>query len=327
MIESLDPQIKIPLLEVINKPAPPVDLDAPVKISFSVRILTFFAIVIPFIGFLASIYLFWGNGISAVDLGLLVGFYIVTALGITVGYHRLFVHRSFETYGWVKFLYGVFGSMAIEGPLFQWSAMHRRHHQHSDKPDDPHTPHHSGGGIKGFIKGFWNAHVGWLFNPDPPQLYRYIKDLRASRTLRVVSATFPIWALISIVLPGVIGGLITMSWYGFFTGMIWGGLVRIFLVHHVTWSVNSACHIWGTRPYKSDDQSTDNFVFGVLAMGEGWHNAHHAFPTSARHGLSWWKIDFSWYTISLMKMLGLAWDIKVPTKEQQQKNLRKTATV
>lgn len=292
------------------------------KISFSVRIVTFFAILIPFLGVVAAPFIVWGWGFGWTDLGLLVGLYTLTALGITVGFHRLFVHRSFETYGWVKFLFAVLGSMAIEGPLFQWAAMHRKHHQHSDTPEDPHTPHHSGNGVWGTIKGFFFAHVTWLFAPDPVGLVKYIKDLKQNKSLRVASALFPLWATISILLPAVLGGLITQSWVGALTGLIWGGLVRIFLVHHVTWSVNSACHIWGQRPYKSGDQSTNNFIVGVLAMGEGWHNTHHAFPTSARHGLRWWQIDTSWYLIRAMKALGLAWDVKVPTKEQQIKNQR-----
>jgi stearoyl-CoA desaturase (Delta-9 desaturase) len=303
-------------------PLPSPDDYEPVVASFAVRAVTMIAIVVPLIGVLAAPFVVWGWGFGWTDLALFVGMYVVTALGITVGFHRLFVHRSFETYGWVKVLYGVMGSMAIEGQLFQWSAMHRRHHQHSDTPDDPHTPHHSGSGVWGVIKGFFHSHVAWLFDPDPAALHRYVKDLRASKALRVVNALFPLWAAISIVLPAVLGGLITMSWAGALTGFIWGSAVRIFLVHHVTWSVNSACHLWGKQPFKSNDESRNNAIVGLLAMGEGWHNTHHAFPTSARHGLRWWQIDLSWYTIRAMELVGLAWDVKVPTKEQQIKNAR-----
>jgi stearoyl-CoA desaturase (delta-9 desaturase) len=294
----------------------------PAKASLTMRVVTFFAIVLPLLGVIAAPFFVWGWGFGWTDLGLLVGSYLITALGITVGFHRLFVHRSFETYPWVKFLFAVFGSMAIQGSLFQWCAVHRRHHQHSDTPDDPHTPHHSGNGIWGMIKGFWHAHIAWFFLPDPPGIWRYVKDLRASKSLRVANALFPLWATLSILLPGVLGGMITQSWMGVWTGLIWGSAVRIFLVHHITWSVNSACHIWGRQPYKSDDHSRNNFLFGILAMGEGWHNTHHAFPTSARHGLRWWQPDFSYYTIKAMSLVGLAWDVRVPTKEQQKKNLR-----
>jgi stearoyl-CoA desaturase (Delta-9 desaturase) len=264
----------------------------------------------------------WGWGFGWTDRGLLLGMYLLTALGITVGFHRLFVHRSFETYTWVKFLWAVLGSMAGQGSLFQWVGMHRRHHQHSDTPDDPHTPHHHGGGVLGLLRGFWHAHIAWFFLPDPPDLDRYVADLRASRALRVASALFPVWVALGLVLPAVLGGVITLSWAGVWTGLIWGGLVRLFLVHHVTWSVNSACHLWGFRPYRSDDQSRNNVVFGILALGEGWHNTHHAFPTSARHGLRWWEVDVSYWVIRALALLGLAWNVKLPTKQAQLREQR-----
>ena len=151
---------------------------------------------------------------------------------------------------------------------------------------------------------------------DTSDLSRYTKDLHSNKAIVRASKLFPVWAVLGFIIPAVLGGLLTLSWGGALTGAIWGGPVRLFLVHHVTWSINSACHLWGRKPYKSDDESRNNFVFGVLAMGEGWHNAHHAFPTSARHGLKWWQPDVSYYTIRLMKLLGLAWDVKVPSKQQ-----------
>src|SRR5512142_2983993 len=226
-----------------------------------------------------------GGGFTWVDLGLLVGMYLLTALGITVGYHRLFVHRSFETNIVVKFVLAVLGSMAVQGSLLKWVALHRRHHQHSDKMDDPHTPHHQGRGILGWLRGYWRAHIGWFFEPEPAELSRYVPDLERSRALRVASVLFPLWITRGLLSPAVLGGLLSGTRVGVWTGFIWGGLVRIFLVHHVTWSVNSACYLWGLRPYRSGDESRNNAVFGVLALGEGWHNTHHAFPTSARHGL------------------------------------------
>lgn len=288
----------------------------------SVRLATLLAIVLPLGGVIAAPFLVWEWGFFWTDLGLLLGMYIVTALGITVGFHRLFVHRSFETYTWLKFIWAILGSMAVQGPLFRWAARHRSHHQHADTPDDPHSPQHGGEGIRGLLKGFWHAHVGWFFAPDPPDLDRYIKDLTASRTLWVASKLFPLWVALGIAIPTLLGGLITQSWSGAFTGFIWGGLVRIFLVHHVTWSVNSACHLWGVRPYKSNDNSRNNVFFGILALGEGWHNTHHAFPASARHGLRWWEIDVSYWVIRSMNVLGLAWNLKLPTLEAQAKKCR-----
>lgn len=291
----------------------------PERASLKVRLVTLIAIVVPLLGVIAAPFFLWGWGFGWTDLGLLLGMYVFTALGITVGFHRLFVHRSFETYMWVKFIWAVLGSMAVQGSLFQWVGMHRRHHQYSDTLQDPHSPQHGGRGVLGLLRGFWHAHIGWLFAPDPPDLDHYIKDLRASRSLRVASYLFPLWVALSIVLPAVLGGVITQSWGGVWTGLIWGGLVRLFLVHHVTWSVNSACHLWGFRPYQSHDMSRNNVVFGILSLGEGWHNTHHAFPTSARHGLRWWQIDVSYWVIRILALLGLAWNLKLPTAEAQAK--------
>jgi stearoyl-CoA desaturase (Delta-9 desaturase) len=280
-----------------------------------VRVVTLVVIVVPLLGLIAAPFFVWGWGFSWADLGLLLGMYLLTALGITVGFHRLFVHRSFETYTWVKVVFAALGSMAVQGSLFKWVAYHRRHHQHSDTPDDPHTPHHSGRGVLGVIRGAWHAHIGWFFQSDPPDLSDYIRDLEKSRAMRVADALFPLWIVVGLAIPALIGGLVKGSWLGVWTGLIWGGLVRIFLVHHVTWSVNSACHLWGLRPYQSEDESRNNVIFGILALGEGWHNAHHAFPTSARHGLQWWQIDVSYYLIRLLSWIGLAWKVKLPSAQ------------
>jgi stearoyl-CoA desaturase (delta-9 desaturase) len=209
--------------------------------------------------------------------------------------------------------------MAVQGPMLKWVALHRRHHQHSDTPEDPHSPHHHGRGVLGLLRGAWHAHIGWFFDRDPEDLPRYVPDLRKSRALRVASALFLLWVALGLLIPAVLGGLLTLSWAGVWTGLIWGGLVRVFLVHHVSWSVNSACHLWGLRPYRSDDQSRDNVVFGVLALGEGWHNTHHAFPTSARHGLRWWQVDASYWVIRALALLGLAWDVRLPSAEARAK--------
>jgi stearoyl-CoA desaturase (delta-9 desaturase) len=161
-------------------------------------------------------------------------------------------------------------------------------------------------------RGLWRAHVGWMFEPFDANLRRYAADLSTDRLVSCLSMLFPLWVLLGLLIPGTVAGLVTGSWTGFLLGMLWGGLVRIFLVHHVTWSINSVCHIWGTRPFRSHDESRNNAIFGVLAFGEGWHNNHHAFPTSARHGLRWWEVDVSYAIIWLMAKLRLAWDVRVP---------------
>ncbi len=283
--------------------------------SRAARIGTMFAVVLPLVGFAFAMVSLWGWGFGWVDLGLLVGMYALSALGITVGFHRYFTHKSFETNAVVRFILAALGSMAVQGSVLRWVAQHRRHHQHSDTPADPHSPHHHGHGIMGMVRGFWHAHIGWAFKPDVVGLDRYVTDLRKFVSIRVASALFPLWILLGLVVPAVLGGLITGTWGGALFGLIWGGLVRVFLVHHITWSVNSVCHLWGSQPYPDKDHSRNNLVFGVLALGEGWHNNHHAFPTSARHGLRWWQIDVSYYVIRALALVGLAWKVRVPTTE------------
>jgi stearoyl-CoA desaturase (Delta-9 desaturase) len=291
--------------------------EAPERLSVGVRVATLLTVLLPLLALGVAAVLLWGWGFSWADLGLLLGMYVLTALGITVGFHRLFTHRSFETYGAVQFVFGVLGSMAVQGPLLKWVALHRRHHQHSDESGDPHSPHGHGRGLLGLLRGLWHAHLGWLFDPHPPDLDRYVKDLRQSRLLRLLSALFVVWVALGLLIPAALGGLLAGTWLGVWTGLVWGGLVRVFLVHHVTWSVNSVCHLWGFRPYRSQDESRNNFVFGVLALGEGWHNTHHAFPTSARHGLRWWQPDVSYYVIRALALLGLAWKVKLPSEEAE----------
>lgn len=322
VIEPLDAN-EMTVLPVADPAAElPVPYDPPAKVSLTVRLLVLGVIIVPILGVTAAPFIVWGWGFHWTDLGLLVSLYVLTVVGITVGYHRMFVHRSFETNIAVKFVLAILGSMAVQGPLLAWVAKHRRHHQHADKAGDPHSPHGHDGGVGGVLRGLWHAHIGWLFDADPPDLDRYVQDLSQSRVLRAVSSLFFVWVALGLLIPAVLGGLLTRTWAGVWTGVIWGGLVRIFLVHHVTWSVNSACHLWGLQPYRSKDESRNNAVFGVLAMGEGWHNTHHAFPTSARHGLRWWQLDMSYWIIWALARVGLAWDVKLPTIQAQRERQR-----
>ncbi len=286
----------------------------PARLSLTMWLVNLVAVVAPLLGLVAAAISLWGGAFNWVYLGLLLGMYVLTSLGITVGFHRLFSHRAFETNRGIEFILAVLGSMAAEGPLLKWVALHRRHHQHSDQPGDPHSPHQQAGSLLGLLGGFWHAHVGWVFRADPPDLSRYVKDLRQSGLLRTASALFPLWVAMGLLIPAALGGLLTASWMGVFLGLMWGGLARLFLVHHVTWSVNSICHLWGRRPFCTSDCSRNNFLFGVLALGEGWHNNHHAFPTSARHGLRWWQIDMSYWVIRILALLGLAWKVILPAR-------------
>jgi stearoyl-CoA desaturase (Delta-9 desaturase) len=277
------------------------------------RIIVLLFVFLPITGFLTAVTLGWMlGGISALDLALCAGMYLLTAIGITAGFHRFFVHRSFQTSNFCKLILGALGSMAGQGPLFYWASSHRVHHQHSDGMDDPHSPNANGGGVRGTIKGFWHAHVGWMFKHQPVSWMKVIPDLVRDRTCYRVNKFYLGWLLIGFALPVAIRSAISFSWWGIVLAILWGGLVRMFLVHHVTWSVNSICHLFGRRTYDTDDDSRNNFLFGILALGEGWHNNHHASPSSARHGFRPWQIDLTFYLLKLLEWLGVVWHLKSP---------------
>lgn len=270
-------------------------------------------VTIPLAGLIAAVVLAWGYGLFGwVDLSLLVGMYVITMLGLSVGFHRLFTHRAFEASKPVQFIFGVLGSMNLEGPLLEWVGRHRLHHQHADHDGDPHSPHAPRrAGFWGRLRAFWHAHIGWAFAPEQPDLDRYAPDLRKNRMLRAVSDLFLLWAALGLAIPAGIGYAFG-GWPGALTGFLWGGLVRVLVGHHVTWSVNSVCHLWGTRPHALGDESRNNVVIGVLALGEGWHNNHHAFPAAARFGHRWWQVDPGYYLIRVLQQLRLAWNVKLP---------------
>jgi stearoyl-CoA desaturase (delta-9 desaturase) len=300
--------------------------DSPLLFSTRRRLLawlgTFAGVTIPLGGLAVAAVLLWGWGFSWVDLVLLAAMYVLTMIGVTVGFHRLFTHRSFQAIRPVQFLLGVLGSMAFQGPLIPWVGRHRQHHQCSDDEGDPHSPHHPHcGGFWGRLRGFWHSHIGWAFAPMPDDLDRYAGDLARSPMLRMVSGLFPVWAALGLLIPAAVGFTFG-GWPGALTGFVWGGLVRILLGHHVTWSVNSVCHLWGRRPYESGDQSRNNALVGLLAMGEGWHNNHHAFPSSARHGLRWWQVDIAYYVIKILVLCRLAWKVRLPSEADLEGRLR-----
>ena len=295
-----------------KRPDPLPEPQATCLISTGARAIDLISVFVPLAVFIAALILLWGRGLGWVQLGLMAAMYLVTGFGVTVGFHRLFTHKSFAAPRPVSVALAVMGSMSVQGPLLWWVALHRRHHQHSDAPGDPHSPHLHGEGALGWFRGAWHSHMGWLFKPDGPGLERYVPDLLKDGVLRAINRLYPLWVFLGLLVPTIIGGLLTRSWRGALLGLLWGGLARIFLVHHVTWSVNSVCHFWGSRPFHTHDQSRNNPVFGLLALGEGWHNNHHAFPASARHGLHWWQFDASYWMIRILERLRLASKVRVP---------------
>ncbi len=253
----------------------------------------------------------WGGALHWQDLVVLALTYLLTGLGITVGFHRLFTHRSFKTSAPLRALFAVLGSAAVEGPVIEWVANHRKHHQFSDQPGDPHSPHvDHGNGWRGALAGLYHAHVGWIFSGDAlADRERYAKDLLADPVVRFVDDTFLLWVLAGLAFPFALGLALTGTLVGGLTALLWGGAVRMFCLHHATFSINSLCHYFGRRRFPTDDESRNLSWLALPTLGEAWHNNHHAFPTSARHGLRWWQLDPSAWLISALGRVGLVWDV------------------
>ncbi|MCB1208626.1 MAG: acyl-CoA desaturase [Verrucomicrobiales bacterium] len=252
------------------------------------------------------------NGASWVPLMVAAVYYSLTVWGIGLGFHRLFTHRAFRANRVIEFGLAFLGSMSAQGSVLRWCAVHRRHHQYSDHDGDPHSPHTEGEGVKGLLKGMWHSHMGWLFRENPPALDKAVADLAKDKMVMWVDRMFPAITLFSLFSPALVGWLLTGTWEGTLATWIWAGPIRIFLFHHVTWSVNSVCHLWGARPFKTKDQSRNHPIVALLSFGEGWHNNHHAFPNSARCGMAWWEIDISYMLLWTWEKLGLAWDLHLP---------------
>ncbi len=278
--------------------------------------VTLVAVVVPPIGVLAAMGVLWEVAFHPGDLALMVAMYVVCAFGITVGFHRYFTHRGFKTRAPVKALLAILGCMTMQGPLTQWVTDHRKHHAFSDQEGDPHSPHGHGEGAGGAIKGFLHAHVGWMFtNMGMEQGRLYGKDLYEDRLVRTIDRLYLLWVLATLGIPFAIGYALG-GWERGLEAMLWGGLVRIFLFQHATFSVNSLCHMFGKRDYPARDDSRNNWFVSLLVFGEGWHNNHHAFPASARHGLRRFQVDVSWWVIRVMEKLRLVWDVKLPDERQ-----------
>jgi stearoyl-CoA desaturase (delta-9 desaturase) len=275
------------------------------------RLLTGTVTVVPFLMLGVVGWQLWADLLGWSDLLVFVILYVATGIGITVGYHRLFTHRSFRTTPAVRAVFAVLGSAALAGPVVAWVADHRKHHAFSDRPGDPHSPHVGhGGGLRGTLRGLFHAHVGWLFlHTDRGSKRRYAPDLLADPVVTAVGRTYAVWAVggfaAAFGLGWIIGGSVTAG----LTGLLWGGAVRILVLHHVTFSINSLCHVFGRRPFRTSDESRNLAWLSLLSFGEAWHNNHHAFPTSARHGLRRHQLDPSAWVIGALERLGLAWDV------------------
>jgi stearoyl-CoA desaturase (Delta-9 desaturase) len=300
------------------RPAPGPDDIQPTENERLDRFLTGTITVLPFLGLILVGWQLWDNALHWSDIIVFAIVYPICGLGITVGFHRLLTHRAFKTKPWLRFTFAAMGSMAIEGPVISWVADHRKHHAFADQPGDPHSPHvDHGHGLKGALKGLFHAHLGWLFiHTDRANKERYAPDLMNDPVVRYVDRTFLLWVFVGLLLPFLLGWAIGGTLLAGLTGLLWGGLVRMLVLHHVTYSINSLCHFFGRRDYDTDDESRNLLWLAPLSLGESWHNNHHAFPTSAHHGLRWWQVDASALVIRGLEKVGLAWDVQRPSAER-----------
>jgi stearoyl-CoA desaturase (delta-9 desaturase) len=275
------------------------------------RIVTGLVTVLPVLALGLVAWQLWEVALGPSDLVVFAVMYVLTGVGITVGFHRLLTHRSFKTTRAVRATLAILGSVAIEGPVISWVADHRKHHAFSDREGDPHSPHvDHGHGLGGALRGLFHAHVGWLFiHTHRGRKTRYAPDLLKDPVVAWIDRTFVLWAVAGFAASFVLGATLASSWMGGVTGMLWGGLVRMLVLHHVTYSINSLCHFFGRRAFDTDDESRNLSWLAPLSFGEAWHNGHHAFPTSARHGLNPRELDIAAGVIGLLERLGLAWDV------------------
>ncbi len=273
-------------------------------------------VVVPFVALLAAVPVAWGWGLSWLDIAIGVVFYLVSGFGVTVGFHRYFTHGAFKAARWLRVTLAVAGSLALEGAVVQWVADHRRHHAYADREGDPHSPWRYGATVVGLAKGLFFAHCGWLFRRQPSNRARFAPDLLADRDITTVDRLY--LPLVSLFAPPVLGGLLTWSWYGALTAFFWASLVRVALLHHVTWSINSICHVYGQRPFatRADDRAANFWPLAIISFGESWHNSHHADPTCARHGVLPGQLDPAARLIWLLEKAGWVFDVRWPQPER-----------
>lgn len=275
-------------------------------------------VLIPFAALIAAVPVAWGGWLSWTDVTLAVVFYFLSGLGVTVGFHRYLTHGSFKAKRPLRVGLAVAGSLAIQGDVVQWVADHRRHHAYSDVEGDPHSPWRYGASVRGLTKGLFYSHMGWLFHRELSNRARFAPDLEADPAIRRVASLFPVLVIASVLAPAAIGGMLTWSWQGALTAFFWAGLVRVGLLHHVTWSINSVCHVFGERPFevRKGDKAANFWPLAILSFGESWHNLHHADPTCARHGALRGQIDLTARTIWLLEKFGWVYDVRWPKPDR-----------
>lgn len=310
------PTTAIPTTTTEREASLPETVVTPVLLWQTVGLWSY--LVLPFLALAGAIVLTTvaGVGPSLLDAGMAFVLYVISGHGITVGYHRYFTHRAFRARRPLRIALAVAGAMSVQGGVTEWVSNHRRHHAHADEVGDPHSPWRYGTSLGALTRGLWWAQAGWLFNSEETHHPRFAPDLLADRDIRRVDALFPLWAAISLGLPALVGGLVTGTWSGALSGLLWAGLVRMAFLHHVTWSVNSVCHVVGARPFRSRDKATNCWPLAVLSMGESWHNTHHADPTCARHGVDPGQLDSSALVIRCLERVGLATDVRWPDAER-----------
>ncbi|MFC3962464.1 acyl-CoA desaturase [Nocardia jiangsuensis] len=281
--------------------------------------------VAPIFGVVAALAFLPVHPIGITEVALLIGGWAATGLAITVGYHRLFTHRTFRAAPSVQVVLAVLGSMAGQGGVLSWVAIHRRHHENADRDGDPHSPNLSGGGFRGRARGLLHSHFLWMRRHEYPNIVHYAPDLLKNRLLLRVSRYYHWWVALGMAIPAVIGGLVYQSWTGAVSGLLWGGLVRMFVLEHIIWAINSFLHMFGTMPYRARGNSRNGGVFALLSFGESWHNNHHAFPDSPSFGLQWYRLDPGYWLICLLAAAGLARDVEVPSRDRLEARRRRPA--
>jgi stearoyl-CoA desaturase (Delta-9 desaturase) len=273
-------------------------------------------VIVPFAAVIAAVPVAWGWGLGWRDVVLSAVFYAVSGLGITVGFHRYFTHGAFKARRGLHIALAIAGSLAIEGPVTRWVADHRRHHAFSDREGDPHSPWRYGETVPALLKGLFFAHMGWMFDVEQTNQHRFAPDMLADRDVRRISRLFPALVAVSMLLPALLGGLLSWSWTGALSAFFWASLVRVCVLHHVTCSINSICHTIGERPFAARDRSANFWPLAILSFGESWHNSHHADPTAARHGVLRGQLDSGARLIALFEWLGWAHDVRWPSRER-----------